>query len=138
MFIVVPNLLRGDRMDSKEFLGQTFEINKRINLIEKELQALNEIRKKYPNQIINSEIKTDLEHILKLSLDDLIKYKTKIYTLIKTVPDATVQCVLEYRYITEMKFDDIADRLFYSRRQVMRYYNQGLDYITKILEQANV
>ena len=31
-------------MDSKEFLGQTFEINKRINLIEKELQALNEIR----------------------------------------------------------------------------------------------
>ena len=92
----------------------------------------------YETKEDHTEIKTDLEHILKLSLDDLIKYKTKIYTLIKTVPDATVECVLEYRYITEMKFDDIADRLFYSRRQVMRYYNQGLDYITKILEQANV
>ena len=125
-------------MDSKEFLGQTFEINKRIKLIEAELKVLNEIREKYPKETITFELKNDLEHILKLSLDDLLEFKTKIYTLIKTVPDATVRCVLEYRYIAQMKFDDIADRLFYSKRQVIRYYNQGLDHITNLLEQANV
>ena len=124
-------------MESKELLDQTFQIDKRINLIEAELSTLNKIKEKYPNHTINSKIKTDLEQILILSLDGLMEYKTKIFTLIMKIPDQTVRCVFEYRYIAGMKFDDIADRLFYSRRQILRFYNQGHEYITNILKTQN-
>lgn len=136
----MPRICRrlGENMDSKDFLGQIFQINKRIALIETELEVIEKIRKKYPNQNINNTLKSDLENILKLSLDDLINYKTKMFILIKSIPDMTVRCVMEYRYITGLKFDDIAERLFYSKRQVLRYYSQGHEYITKLLEKTEI
>ena len=118
-------------MDTKEFLDGIFTVNKRIDLIMTELIALDETNEKYP---FCKNVKSDLEEILTISLNTLNDYRMKVFELLNSVPDPTARCVLEYRYIALLKFEDIAKKLFYSTRQVIRYYNDGISYISKELK----
>ena len=118
-------------METKEFLDGIFAVNKRIDLIMAELEALDETGKKYP---FSQSVKSDLEKILTISLNSLNEYRMKVFEILSKVPDPTARCVLEYRYIALLKFEDIAKKLFYSTRQVLRYFNEGINYISEELK----
>ena len=118
-------------MDTKEFLDGIFAVNKRIDLIMAELKAIDETDKKYP---FSKSVKSDLEKILTISLNSLNDYRMKVFELLSSIPDPTARCVLEYRYIALLKFEDIAKKLLYSTRQVLRYYNDGVNYISEQLK----
>ncbi len=64
---------------------------------------------------------------------ELESLKDEIITRLERVTDYKIYQVLIYRYVYYMKFEEIADKIFFSVRQVRRYHMQGL----QVFEQLN-
>lgn len=118
-------------MNAKDLLNEIFTISSRIDLIECELEKIKETEKRFPTG--GEFLKDDLEAILTISLNGLKKYRQKLYLLIECVKDEKAKIVLEYRFIACLGFQEISEKLYYSLRNVMRYYKKGLAEIDKIL-----
>lgn len=123
-------------MDAKKLLNEIFTIGKRIDLIECELEKIQETQNKYP--LSDDFLKDDLETILKISLKGLKKYRQKLYLLIECVKGENARIVLEYRFIACLSFQEIADKLYYSLRNVMRFYAAGINEVEEILNAKKV
>lgn len=64
---------------------------------------------------------------------ELESLKDEIITRLERVTDYKLYQVLIYRYVYYMKFEEIADKIFFSVRQVRRYHMQAL----QVFEQLN-
>lgn len=64
---------------------------------------------------------------------ELESLKDEIITRLERVTDYKLYQVLIYRYVYYMKFEEIADKIFFSVRQVRRYHVQAL----QVFEQLN-
>ena len=71
----------------------------------------------------------DLEREIDSEIDSLVTIREEILSAIKAVEDPRQQAVLNYRYLQNMKWQEIADKLFVERTSVYRWHKQALEQI---------
>ena len=69
----------------------------------------------------------DLEAELRRRMEELIGCRREIGEAIEGVEDVRLRHLLVLRYIEGLTLEDVADRMFYSWRQVQRLHGQALE-----------
>lgn len=75
----------------------------------------------------NSKTKEDLI----LEKDELIAKMKVIEDAIVKIEDLKLRCVIEYKYIDFMSFDEISDVMHYSQNTIKKLYGRGMNKIMK-------
>ena len=131
-------------MTAKEYLAQAFRLDQRIN---SKLEQVSRLRNmamkatgsfqaerisgtKQHSPMESSLVKViDLEYEINDDIDRLVDLKREIIEVVNSVQPAECQLVLEMRYLSFMTWEEIADRMNYSYRQVHRIHGQALSNI---------
>ncbi len=132
-------------MDIKEYLGQAFHIDQRINSKIEQLSSLHDLATKAttalgsepvsgmrnPQQMQDVIAKmVDLENELNGDIDALVELKRAIMCVIKGVKNKEHQTLLEMRYLSFMTWERIAVDLGYSIQHIHRLHKQALEKIS--------
>lgn len=122
-------------MSVTDFLDNSYKLNHSI-------QAKKQILKTIENNI---SVTTDTALLKKLksehkklknAINDEIRTQMKAIELIEKVEDATLRTVLEYKYICCLNVNDIADKLHYSTRHIVRMHSKALEEVKKFYKSA--
>lgn len=105
------------------------ECEKWRDLAEKITPTLSDMPK---SQISGNRVESAVEHIVELeqeinrSVDELVKLRKDIESSLKTVKDDTLRKLLEYRYIDGMKWEEVAVKMKFDYRWVLRLHGKAL------------
>ena len=131
-------------MTAKEYLAQAFRLDQRIN---SKLEQVSRLRNmamkatgsfqaerisgtKQHSPMESSLVKViDLEHEINDDIDRLVDLKREIIEVVNSVQPAEYQLVLEMRYLSFMTWEEIADRMCYSWRNVHYVHGKALQRI---------
>lgn len=138
-------------MTAKEYLGQAYWLDKRINSKLNMVASLRETaarttgimhddvvshtRNVHSLQDVITKI-IDIERELDTDIDRLVDLKHDIIDVIGQISDPPAQVVLEYRYICYHQWKDIASELGMHVRNVYRLHERGLHEVEKILKKT--
>lgn len=110
-------------MTAKEYLGQAYRIEQRINCKLEQIKSLHDLAEKAtstlsdmphsPNRNIHSMENVivklvDMENEINAEIQELIKIKEDIKASIQAVDDKECAMLLELRYICQKSWEDIA------------------------------
>ena len=113
---------------AREIEQKQFSLSKLIDSRDRITTILSDMPKGGGNKdkmIICDEI-IDLQMDLKEKLKSAMKLRIDIKNKIEEIEDIDRRIVLSYRYIDNLKFDDIADRMNFSVRSVFYLYDKGI------------
>ncbi|MCR5487435.1 MAG: DUF1492 domain-containing protein [Lachnospiraceae bacterium] len=129
-------------MTAKEYLNRAYKINRRVTAKMKRLEALKDMVTRMnatlsdmpgsPN-MDRSELEeimakiVDLENDTCSEIDRLVTVMKEVMNAINSVEDANCQIVLEYRYLCFRSWEDIADELGCSMRNVYILHSKALE-----------
>ena len=129
----------------KEYLNQAYYIDKRIDLLQDELNILENKLYKCTSSYSNTGYNSSPQPTFEYTIDRVIQYRDRlntevdnlIYTKksIKQFIDCNLsndiqKIVLLKRYINYQRYEDIAKDLNYSVRQVINIANKGIKNIS--------
>ncbi len=131
------------RAKAKRYLQQTFKINEMINSKIEELKELRILSTSLPGTDFSQERvqKTklhdakftkyvvsivDLEKKIDEEMADLMELKMEIREKIHQVEHPNRRIVLQYRYINFFKWEEIAEKMSYSVKQIHRIHRDAL------------
>ena len=136
-------------MTAKEYLGQAYWLDKRINSKLNMVMSLRETATK-TTSIMRDDVVShtrnvhsmqdvitkiiEIERELDGDIDRLVDLKHSIIDVIGQITDPPAQVVLEYRYVCYRPWKDIAAELGMHVRNVYRLHERGLQEAEKILE----
>jgi len=131
-------------MNAKEYLGQAYRLDQRINSKLEQVASLNELATKAthtltgmprnPNRATSMmadavtkiiDLQTEIDH----DIDRLIDLKREIVGLIKAVVNAECQTILELRYLCFKSWEQIAVDMGYNVRHVYRMHDLAVSMI---------
>ena len=135
-------------MTAKEYLGQAYRIDQRINLKMEQVASLHALATKatatysdmpkgYGNVHSGENVIVkiiELENQMNADVDELVNLKEKIMGMIRRITDVEKQLLLELRYISIASWETIAERMNYSLQHVFRLHNAALKEFTLLLE----
>jgi hypothetical protein len=128
-------------MTAKEYLGQAYRIDQRINSKLEQIASLRELASKATNTLTDAPrnpsrnthpmesiiVKMiDLENEINNDIDTLVDLKREIVTIIKGIRNAEYQTLLELRYLCFKTWEQIAVDMSYTLRHVDRLHNNAL------------
>ena len=127
-------------MTAKEYLGQAYRIDQRINSKIEQVASLRELSRKAtttlsdmpkgtpnPHSKENIILKMmDLENEINEDIDSLVDLKGEIFTVIKSVSNPEYQTLLELRYLCFKQWEQIAVELGYSLHHVYNIHKAAL------------
>ena len=132
-------------MDAKEYLGQAYRIDHRINSKVEQISALHDLATR-ANAVLGSEPVSgsrdpqrlqetickmmDLEKELNDDIDGLVDLKREIMGVIRGVENKEHQTLLEMRYLSFMTWERIAVDMDYSIQHIHRLHRQALEKIS--------
>lgn len=131
-------------MTTKEYLAQAFRLDQRINSKLEQVSRLRNMAMKATGSFQAERISgtrqhspmesslvkvIDLEYEINDDIDRLVDLKREIIEVVNSVQPAECQLVLEMRYLSFMTWEEIADRMNYSYRQIHRIHGQALSNI---------
>jgi len=138
------------QMKAKRYLQQAFKINELINSKIEELKELRVLSESLPStdfsrervqktksheakftKYVNSMV--DLEKKIDEEMVQLMELKMEIREKIYQVENPNRRLVLLYRYINFMKWEEIADQMNYSIKQLHRIHNAALTDISAFI-----
>jgi hypothetical protein len=128
-------------MTAKEYLGQAYRIDQRINSKLEQIASLRELATKatftltdtprnpsrdiHPMESIIAKM-IDLENEINNDIDTLVDLKREIVTIIKGIRNTEYQTLLELRYLCFKTWEQIAVDMSYTLRHVDRLHNNAL------------
>ena len=136
-------------MKIKEYLGQAYRIDHRINSKLDQISALHDLATKAsstvndmpgsPNRNIH---KTEdvivkiiaLEEEVNQDIDELVDLKTDITHLIKTLESHEYQIILEHRYLCFKTWEQISVDMGYSIQHTFRLHDKALKALSENYE----
>jgi hypothetical protein len=136
-------------MKAKEYLGQAYLLDQRINSQLEQLTALNELATKCtstlsdmpknPNRggsrMADTVVKiVALEEEINRDVDVLVDLKMEVIGVIRSVEKKEYRVLLELRYLCFKSWEDIAAEMHYSVRWVHIMPSRALVAVDKILE----
>jgi DNA-directed RNA polymerase specialized sigma subunit len=132
-------------MTSKEYLGQAYRIDQRINSKLEQVYCLREMATKAtytfsdmprnPNLNIDSMANiickiVDLEREINADIDTLVDLKREIVGVIKAIKNPEYQTLLELRYLCFRSWEQIAVTMDYSLQHIFRLHDKALNMVT--------
>lgn len=128
-------------MTAKEYLGQAYRLDQRINSKLEQVLSLRELTTKatatmsdmpgggsrnvYKMQDIIGKI-VDLENEINADIDKLVDLKREMVTVIKAVTDPELQTLLELRYLCFKTWEQIAVDMQYSTRNIYKLHDAAI------------
>ena len=128
-------------MTAKEYLGQAYRLDQRINRKLEQVLSLRELTTKatatmsdmpgggsrnvYKMQDIIGKI-VDLENEINADIDKLVDLKREMVTVIKAVTDPELQTLLELRYLCFKTWEQIAVDMQYSTRNIYKLHDTAI------------
>ena len=130
-------------MTKKEFLNQYRNAEREIAIKLDEIIRLREMATKVTQVLTPDKVKggmenrreesiakiVDMEKEIGASIDDLKKIREQVECAINTIPNANQRDVLRLRYLNGMKWEQIAVKLNYDYRWVLRLHGMALHVI---------
>ena len=135
-------------MTAKEYLGQAYRLDQRINSKLQQVESLRSLTQKvtasYDSEpVSHTRNVTSLEDtIIRLmeakeqvnqQIDELVKLKMDIAALIDRVRNESYRLILEKRYLCFLPWDQIAADLHYSRRWVLNKHDRSVEVVDRML-----
>ena len=128
-------------MTAKEYLGQAYRLDQRINSKLEQILSLRELTTKatatmsdmpgggsrnvYKMQDIIGKI-VDLENEINADIDKLVDLKREMVAVIKAVTDPELQTLLELRYLCFKTWEQIAVDMQYSTRNIYKLHDTAI------------
>ena len=128
-------------MTAKEYLGQAYRLDQRINSKLEQVLSLRELTTKatatmsdmpsggsrnvYRMQDIIAKI-VDLENEINRDIDALVDLKREMVATIKAVADPECQTLLELRYLCFKTWEQIAVDMQYSTRNIYKLHDRAI------------
>ena len=128
-------------MTAKEYLGQAYRLDQRINSKLEQVLSLRDLTTKatatmsdmpgggsrnvYKMQDIIGKI-IDLENEINADIDQLVDLKREMVAVIKSVKNPEYQTLLELRYLCFKPWEQIAVEMGYSIHHLYRLHNSAL------------
>ena len=128
-------------MTAKEYLGQAYRLDQRINSKLEQVLSLRDLTTKatatmsdmpgggsrnvYKMQDIFGKI-IDLENEINADIDQLVDLKREMVAVIKSVKNPEYQTLLELRYLCFKPWEQIAVEMGYSIHHLYRLHNSAL------------
>ena len=140
-------------MTAKEFLGQAYRLDQRINSKLQQIDSLRGLTQKvtqsYDNEVVSrtrnvSSLEDaiirlmEAEEQLNMQIDQLIDTKIEIGKLIDMVHNESYRLLLEKRYLCFLSWDQIAAEMHYSRRWVLNKHERALEVADRLLREKEV
>ena len=137
-------------MTAKEFLGQAYRLDQRINSKLQQIDSLRGLTQKvtqsYDNEVVSrtrnvSSLEDaiirlmEAEELLNMQIDQLVDTKIEIGKLIDMVHNESYRLLLEKRYLCFLSWDQIAAEMHYSRRWVLNKHERALEVADKLLRE---
>jgi len=137
-------------MTAKEFLGQAYRLDQRINSKLQQIDSLRSLTQKvtqsYDGEVVSrtrnvSSLEDaiirlmEAEDELNKQIDILVDTKIEIGKLIDLVHNETYRLILEKRYLCFMPWDQIAADMHYSRRWVLNKHERALEVADRLLQE---
>jgi DNA-directed RNA polymerase specialized sigma subunit len=131
-------------MTVKEYLGQAYRLDQRINSKLEQVASLNELATKAtstltgmpknPNKsksiVADTVVKIiDLQTEINNDIDRLVDLKREIVAMIKSVSNTEHQTLLELRYLCFKSWEQIAVDMGYNVRHVYRIHDEAVEKI---------
>ncbi len=132
-------------MTAKEYLNQAYRLEQRIRLHKERIEELRDLSgnvgspgfEERFNASRSSDapyVKTimkivELEEKVQAEFDLLIKLQLEIQGVIDEVSDMDERLVLTYRYLKNMSWSQIGDKLYVDERTVRRWHNKALAHV---------
>lgn len=131
-------------MTAKEYLGQAYRLDQRINSKLEQVLSLRDLTTKatatmsdmpgsgnrnvYKMQDIIGKI-VDLENEINADIDKLVDLKREMVTVIKAVENPEYQTLLELRYLCFKTWEQIAVDMQYTTRNIYKLHDRALETI---------
>ena len=137
-------------MTAKEFLGQAYRLDQRINSKLQQIDSLRGLTQKvtqsYDNEVVSrtrnvSSLEDaiirlmEAEEELNRQIDQLVDTKIEIGKLIDMVHNESYRLLLEKRYLCFLSWDQIAAEMHYSRRWVLNKHERALEVADRLLRE---
>ena len=131
-------------MTAKEYLGQAYRLDQRINSKLEQVESLNFLATKCtttltgmprnPNRAISTmadavEKIIDLQVEINRDIDMLVDLKRDMVRVIKAVANTECQTILELRYLCFKTWEQIAVDMGYNVRHVYRIHDEAVECI---------
>ena len=128
-------------MTARDYLGQAFRLDQRINSKIEQIGSLNDLAKKCTSTITgmphnpnkgNDSMATavvkiiDLQEEINKDIDALVDLKKEIYSVIQNIDNVECQTLLELRYLSFKTWEEIAVEMDYCIDNVYRLHRKAL------------
>ena len=128
-------------MTSKEYLGQAYRIDQRINLKMEQVASLralatkatatySDMPKGYGNVHSGENVIVkiiELENQMNADVDELVNLKQEVVGAINAIPHPEQRLVLELRYLSFKTWDEIAEEMGYGVDNVFKLHKKALN-----------
>ena len=133
-------------MTAKEYLGQAYRLDQRINSKLEQVMSLRDLATKATSTLSDVApsgtrnvhrmediiVKiVDLENEINCDIDNLVDLKREMVTVIKSVADPELQTLLELRHLCYKSWTQIAVEMEYSIQHIFRLYEKALKEISR-------
>lgn len=132
-------------MKARDYLGQAFRLDQRINSKIEQVRSLNDLAAKCTSTItgmpgnpnkgkdsigdIIAKI-VDLQEEINRDIDALVDLKAEIYSVIRAIDNVECQTLLELRYLSFMRWEEIAVQLNYGMENIYRLHRKALNLVS--------
>ena len=128
--------------NAKEYLGQAYRIDQRINSKIEQVSALNNMATKATSTISDmpgSETRNihrmedvivkiiNLQDEINADIDELVDIKAEVMSVIKSIDNLEYQTLLELRYLCFKPWEQIAIELGYSINNVFKMHRKAIE-----------
>ena len=132
--------------NAKEYLGQAYRIDQRINSKIEQVSALNNMATKATSTISDMPgsatrnihrmedviVKIiDLQDEINADIDELVDLKAEVMSVIKSIVNLEYQTLLELRYLCFKPWEQIAIELGYSINNVFKMHRKAIELLEK-------
>ena len=138
-------------MTAKEYLGQAYRLDQRINSKLQQVESLRSLTRKvtasYDGEtVFHTRNVTSLEDTifrlmeaeeeLNRQIDELVVLKMDISRMINRVRNESLRLILEKRYLCFLHWDQIAAEMHYSRRWVLKRHARAVEVVDKLMAES--
>lgn len=131
-------------VNAKQYLKQAYKLNERIESDKIELENLRSLSTSIACDMTQEKVQSstsgdktlniicaivDLEDEIKNEIEKLIRLKKQIRDVINKVEDVDEMLVLKYRYLMFLQWDEICEKMNYSKRQMYRIHDSALEHV---------
>lgn len=140
-------------MNAKDYLSQTWRINRMIDVKLEQVQSLRDLSTNASATLSNTPPSgtrnvhsmediiakmLDLESEINSDISNLLDLKREIESLIRSLPDADCRALLELRYLCFKTWEEIAQHFHYTLRHIHRIHGEALAFCNEHLKDVTI